>query len=158
MDEDARLRSWVLGQLLTLPPSLVFVALWSNPEGWFFIGLAVISLYLAPYLPVVLWLAYRVCGLGLGWLAGLACAVAYPLVSAVGFFCPWFDTATGPVAWATASFSVLVPAAIVTLTSRYAPPAELPSTAWPRVALGLLGAPATAIALFLATNLAFAPS
>ena len=45
----------------------------------FFLGLAVISLFLAPYLPLVLWLSYRVCGLGLGWLAGLACVVAYPL-------------------------------------------------------------------------------
>ena len=156
MDDDARLRSGVLGQVLTLPVSLVFVALWSEPEGFFFVGLAVISLYAAPYLVVALWLAYRVCGLGLGWLAGIGCALAYPMVSAVGFFCPWFDTSTGTVAWVTASCSVIVPAGIVTLTSRSAPPTGLPLTAWPRVALGLLGVPVTAIALFLAYDVAFA--
>ena len=147
---DPRLRSWLIGQALTVPVSLVFVALWQEREGLFFIGVAVLSVYVAPYLPLVLWLSHRACGLALGWLAGLVCVAAYPLVSAAAFF----DVIPAPAAQA---LCLLVPAAAVTATSLSARLVALPASVWPAVALGVLGVPVSTLALVLGYQFAFAP-
>ena len=68
-----RRRAGLLGLILTVPISLFFVAAWrlDPADGFTMIGLGFISVYLFAYLPWVVWLAYRVCGLSLGWLAGI---------------------------------------------------------------------------------------
>jgi hypothetical protein len=71
----------VLALILTVPISVFYVAAWrlDPSDGFAMIGLGFISLWLFAYLPWVVWLAYRVAGLSLGWLAGLLVTLSYLL-------------------------------------------------------------------------------
>jgi hypothetical protein len=147
-----RRRALLLASLLTLPVSLFYVAAWrlDPDDGFTVIGLFFVSLYLFAYLPWVVWLAYRVCGLSLGWLAGLGVTVSY-LAGVVLWGWAMTDSALAPVLW------VALPVAVLTVTVRFARLLPRRSTVWPRVVLAVVAAPVTAYAGFLAILYAVDP-
>lgn len=142
-----RRRAALLGLILTVPISLFFVAAWrlDPDDGFTMIGLGFVSVYLFAYLPWVVWLAYRVCGLSLGWLAGLGVTMSY-LTGVVAWGWAMSTSALVPWLW------LVLPVAVVAATVRSARLLPLPSTVWPRVVLGVVGAPVTAYAGFLAIH------
>ena len=140
-------RAAMLAGLLTVPISLFYVAGWrlDPSDGFAMIGLGFISLWLFAYLPWVVWLAYRVAGLSLGWLAGLGVTLSY-LLGVLAWGYAMTTSALVPCLW------LVLPVAVVAGTVRFARLVPRPSTVWPRVVLGLVGAPVTAFAGFLAVN------
>jgi hypothetical protein len=139
-----RRRAAVLQLILILPISLFFVAAWrlDPDDGLAMVGLAYLSVHLFAYLPLVLWLAYRICGLALGWLAGLGCALGYLLATIAVFVEPF--AALTPWPW------LLLPLGVLALTTGFSGSAHRLSGVWPRLALGAVGAPVTAFAGLLA--------
>lgn len=144
-----RVRAAVLALILTVPISVFYVAGWrlDPSDGFAMIGLGFISLWLFAYLPWVVWLAYRVAGLSLGWLAGLLVTLSY-LLGVLAWGYAMTTSALAPCLW------LVLPVAVVSGTVRSARLVPRPSTVWPRVVLGPVGAPVTAFAGLLALNYA----
>ena len=148
-----RRRAALLALILSVPISLFYVAAWrlDPDDGFTMIGLFFISCYLFAYLPWAVWLAYRVCGLSLGWLAGLGVTASY-LAGVVLWGWAMTDSMLVPVLW------LLLPVTVLAATVRCARVLPRPSTVWPRVVLAVVATPATAYAGFLAVLYTVDPS